>query len=404
MKYIILLLLSIQLLLSKDFSITINKEFNSALFDITQNYDRSLSAIGFSNVIENQGIDTSSYTNAFDYLSQRSKFYGPRMYLISLHPNGSIRDERTTTLANFKEAVSVLKTPNDGYYIGGNSINGTFIIQKLDAKGTSIFTKELGTKNNNTLTKLSLLKDGGLLCIGYSKTSRYPSDDLFQSGLGGNDTYIIRLNKNGKILWNKKFGTSDDDQGIDAVEADDGSLIILATTLTKNSSKITIMRLGENGNKLWLHTIERTNKLKAYKIIKLRDNSFVIALTQKNELNKEQIRLIKFNLQQDILLDKEIYTSYSSVLKDIKEYSNRNIIGVGYVQDMYNTDALVMIIDSEFNMLHQQHYGGENRDMFNAVSILNTSKAAVVGITTNENSQESKMWIVKIKEDATMSK
>ncbi len=71
-----------------------------------------------------------------------------------------------------------------------------------------------------------------------------------------------------------------------------------------------------------------------------------------------------------ILIDKEIATSYSSALKDIKEYSNGNIIGVGFVKDTYNTDALVMTLDNTLSMLNQEHFGDENYDMFNAVTIL----------------------------------
>ena len=84
-------------------------------------------------------------------------------------------------------------------------------------------------------------------------------------------------------------------------------------------------------------------------------------------------------------------------------YSNSNLIGVGYVKDSYNTDALVIILNSKLEMLYQEHYGDENLDQFNAVTILHNSQSAVAGIKTDENSQEANMWIVKINSDATMS-
>jgi hypothetical protein len=58
MKYILILLIIISSLNAKDFSIIIEKPFNNALFDITQDYDRSISAVGFS-----KKYKTSTYAN-----------------------------------------------------------------------------------------------------------------------------------------------------------------------------------------------------------------------------------------------------------------------------------------------------------------------------------------------------
>jgi outer membrane protein OmpA-like peptidoglycan-associated protein len=247
------------------------------------------------------------------------------------------------------------------------------------------------------------MSDGGVLAVGSSITSRSRVDSLFETGLGLNDIYLTRFTKDGKKLWSKKYGTMYDDRGIDAVEADDGSILVISTTAYDKNKNITIMRITENGHKIWLKHYKEENKVTPYKIIRLRDNNFLLSLSIRNEMNKEQIRLIKFNLQRNVLLDKTIYTSYSSVLKDIKEYSDGGIIGVGYVQDTYNRDALVMLIDNTLAMIHQEHFGDENYDEFNAVTILHNSQAAVAGLHTDKLSQESNMWIVKINRDGTMA-
>ena len=407
MQYIIILLLLINFSYAKesDFSIIIDKPFSESLLDITQDYDRKISAVGFSRSYKVESKNQSrEYSDAFEYLrSVSSNSHGPQIQLIKIDDKAKVVLKRSTKLSEFNEAVAVVKTHNNGYFVGGYTLNGSLIILKLDSNGNQIFKKIFGTKNYDRMNNLILLRDGGVLCIGSSTTTRSQKDNLFETGLGLNDIYVTRFTKRGVKLWSKKYGGEYDDRGIDACEAFDGSIIVLGSTGSYEKKNISIMRITENGDKIWLKKYESKDNITAYKIIKLRDNNFLVSLTTKENIDNEQIRFIKFDLNQNILIDKKIYTTYSSALKDIKEYSNGNIIGVGYVKDSYDTDALVMIFDKNLNQLNQEHYGEDNYDLFNAVTILHNSQAAAAGLHTQNNLQASNMWIVKLNRDGTIA-
>jgi len=325
------------------------------------------------------------------------------MQLIKLDDNAKIKIKKSINLSKFNEPVSIVKTSDNGYFIGGYTLDGSLLLIKLNSYGDTVIQKEFGTKNYDKMSKIIALNDGGVLAVGTSATTRSQSDKEFETGLGLNDVYLSRFSKNGDKLWSKKYGTEYDDKAIDAVEANDGSIVVLSQTKYDKNNNITLMRINENGNKIWLKHHKSEKSSIAYKILKLRDNNFVVSITQLDDMNKEQVRLIKFDLQRNILADKEIFTTYSSAIKDIKEYSNSNLIGVGYARDSYNTDGLVMLLDSDFGLLQQEHFGKENHDEFNAVKILHNSQAAVVGINTAEDSQESNMWIVKLNKDISMA-
>jgi outer membrane protein OmpA-like peptidoglycan-associated protein len=402
--FILFLLLTSLYAKSSDFSVVIDKPFNNALFDITEDYDRQISAVGYSREYkQNSKNQNNTYTNAFDYLASISNSYGPQMHLVKVDKHANITLSKATKMTSFSEAVALAKTPANGYFVGGYTLDGSLIILKLDANANVIFNKSFGTKNYDRMNNLIKLSDGGVLAVGSSITSRSEHDDIFESGLGLNDIYLTRFSKDGRKLWSKKYGTEYDDRGIDAVEAADGSILVLSTTNYDKNKNITLMRITENGNKIWLKHFKADEVITPYKIIKLRDDNFLLSLSQKDEMQREQIRLIKFDIQKNILIDKKIHTSYSSGLKDIKEFSNGSIIGVGYVKDTYNTDALAMVIDSDLSMIVQEHYGEENYDIFNAVTILHNSQVAVAGIYTNKESQESNMWIAKLNRDASMA-
>ncbi len=406
MKHLLTLVLLTVALTAKttDFSVVINEPFDDALLGVTQDYDRSITAVGFT---KNHGLKPQkagvTYTNAFDYLSSLSGSVGSQIHLIKLNNKAQTILRKSTKLSDFNEAVAVVKTPSNGYFVGGYTLNGSMLIMKLDSNANIIFTKRFGTDNNNVMSNLILLRDGGVLAIGSSTTTRSGENNLFESGLGQKDIYISRFSKDGNKLWSRKYGTEYDDTGIDAVEAKDGSIILLGQTNYNKFKNITLMRITQNGDKLWLKHFKSEKSITPYKVIRLRDNNFVASLTEQDEMFKEQVRLVKFDIQKNILIDKTIHTTYSSGLKDIKEYSDSKIIGVGYVKDTFNTDALVMQLDSELNILVQEHYGDENYDIFNAVTILHNSQAAAVGIHTSNDSQESNMWIAQLNRDITLA-
>ena len=410
MKLFLLFFLLLSLTYAKtttDFSVIIHKPFNAALFDITEDYDRTITAVGFANEFKQSSNPSKTYTNAFDYLASVSNKYGAQMSLVKVNNQAKILLSKTAKLSRFNKAVAVVKTPTNGYFIGGYTMDGSLVVAKLDANANILYSKLFGTKNYDRMSNLILLSDGGVLAVGSSFTSRATTDNMFQTGLGNNDIFITRFSKDGHMLWSKKYGTRFDDNGIDAVEAQDGSIIVVSTMSSQKKRDVSFMRITENGNKIWLnHFITHhhgENLVVPKKIIRLKDNSFVVSLIQYNQVQKEHIRLVKFDLYKNILADKEISTTYPSGLMDIKEFSNGMLMGVGYVKDKHNTDGLAMLLDSDLTMLKQEHYGGENFDIFYALSILHNSQVAVAGIHTDDYSQEGNMWILKLNHDATIA-
>jgi outer membrane protein OmpA-like peptidoglycan-associated protein len=402
-----LLLFTFSLYAKEDFSVIVHKPYDAALFDVVEDYDRTISAVGFSKEFKANYNSQNVYHDPYEYLAHQSTKYGSQMTLIKVDNSANIILSKVAKLNRFNKAVALTKTPTNGYFVGGYTLDGSLVLAKLDANANLLYSKLFGTKNYDRMSNLVALSDGGVLAVGSSFTSRDTVDSMFQTGLGNNDIFITRFSKDGKILWSKKYGTAYDDNGIDAVEAADGSIVVVSTLASDKRREVTFMRLTENGNKIWLkHFISDANARNLVipkKIIRLRDNSFVVSLIQYNQVQKEHIRLIKFDLYQNILADKEIQTSYPSALLDIKEFSNGSLMGVGYVKDKLNTDALAMLLNSDLSMLKQEHYGGENYDIFYALTILHNSEVAAVGIHTDNNSQEANMWLVKLKSDASMA-
>ena len=150
MKYILSLLLLTTITFAKphEYSIVIDEPFNNALLDVTQDYDRSISTVGFKKDYKNNMAADEEYTNAFDYLESVSGSHGSQMHLIKLdYKSGHIKLRRSSKIGQFNEAIAVVKTPANGYYVGGYTMDGSLLLAKLNSAGSLIFKKVFGTNN-----------------------------------------------------------------------------------------------------------------------------------------------------------------------------------------------------------------------------------------------------------------
>ncbi|MDX1296524.1 MAG: hypothetical protein R3302_09650, partial [Sulfurimonadaceae bacterium] len=296
-------------------------------------------------------------------------------------------------------------TPANGYLIGGYTQDGQMLVTKIDQNGQQLFLKRFGTKNHDRMNRLVALRDGGVLAVGTSVTSRDRGDKLFQQGLGHNDITLTRFSRNGQQLWSKKYGTVHDDSGIDATEAYDGSIILLGTTDRAAKRTVSFMRLGENGDKIWRMEYNSEGYHNGYDLITLSSGRFMASFTERTAKQIEKIRLVTFDLQQNLLNERDVTTDASSALYAIAQHSNGTITGVGGVTRMPSgkTDALAMHFDAQCNTLWKKEYGNAGNDLFRNLHIMRNGTIVAVGETVAAGSEISDMWIVKLNDDGSVA-
>ena len=87
MRHLLTVLLFISSLFAKntDFSIIVDKPFNDALFSVTEDYKRTISAAGFVHEYKDaKNTEQKVYNNAFDYLSSLSNSYSQQIHVIKV--------------------------------------------------------------------------------------------------------------------------------------------------------------------------------------------------------------------------------------------------------------------------------------------------------------------------------
>lgn len=159
------------------------------------------------------------------------------IWVVKLDATGAIQWDNTISANHFDMAESVKQSPDGGYIIGGNSMSNIsgdktengfgqfdYWIIKLDANGVIQWQKTIGGNGNDNLNDVQITTDGGFIVGGYSNSGI--SGNKTVASLGNNDMWIIKFDANGNEQWQKAHGTSQHDILNELKQTTDGGYIL----------------------------------------------------------------------------------------------------------------------------------------------------------------------------------
>ena len=140
------------------------------------------------------------------------------------------------------EAFSILKTVDNHFIIAGNSRSNDINITKnngsadiwvikIDINGKLIWEKNYGGSSFENATKIISSSSGGFVISGSSRSA-----DLDVSNNKGNkDVWVIKINDKGNLEWQKSIGGSELDEANSLLELKNGALMLAGESWSENS-------------------------------------------------------------------------------------------------------------------------------------------------------------------------
>jgi hypothetical protein len=159
-------------------------------------------------------------------------------------------------------ANMVKPTADGGFIIAGtasSSILGTtyhggdgdYYIIKTDADGDIEWHAMYGGSGAEEMRAIQPVSDGGYIVVGYSESEDIP-------GITGERAFhIFKLDRRGRVLWNKKIGGNGDDNAWFVVETSDKGFVVVGDSQStdipdfKGQVDILLMKIDGDGNSLW---------------------------------------------------------------------------------------------------------------------------------------------------------
>jgi len=199
---------------------------------------------------------------------------GSDIWLIRINEFGDELWQKTIGQASDEEARAVIQTTDFGFFVVGNVINSAkgygskdVLVIRLDKNGKELSQLVLGGKGLDEVEKMIPTKDGGALLGVYSRSSAGGSKKTENFGEG--DYWIIKLNKDGKVEWEKNFGGKGDDHLRTLSLTSTGFLIGGESRSERSGNKsvgieegtdLWLLSLNEKGEEIWQKSYNFKNR------------------------------------------------------------------------------------------------------------------------------------------------
>ena len=209
---------------------------------------------------------------------------GGDLWLIRLDANGNLLWEQTYGSTAQDAPTSIANTPDHGFIMSGitngsddevpfhygNFYTFDWLVIKTDSMGNFIWSKDLGTSNDEGSTGAILSIDSSYYLISNTGTLDHDcTDTTWHTGVPtGFDLYVLKLNDTGKVLWDSSYGGTQTD-GANAAFFDtrDSTIVINGFTYSddymvtgyQGNGDMWVVKVDKNGKLLWEKTLGSPN-------------------------------------------------------------------------------------------------------------------------------------------------
>jgi predicted Rdx family selenoprotein len=219
------------------------------------------------------------------------------------------------------------------------------------------FEKTLGGTANDTAGQVLLTDDGGYIVVG--TTSSF--------GAGGSDVYLVKLDADGNVLWEKTYGGEEDEEGRSIARTADGGYIIAGSTGSTPSylnGHIYLVKIDALGNVVWERTYDEYF-CSAASVQQTADNGYVLTGTIRETDFYPDALILKLDANGDIVWRTVTGAGLGGQGRSIEQTSDGGYVVAGYWQ-VYSfgppTPSIMLIKLSSTGEILWQRYLGTFRD------------------------------------------
>lgn len=221
---------------------------------------------------------------------------------------------------------------------------------KLNAKGGEEWQKTIGGSGQDELSVVVRTKDGGFVIGGSSSSDK--SAEKSVDGFGGLDYWVLKLDRDGKIVWQQTFGGNFNDELRSIALTEDGGFLLGGSsnstdtgTKTQNSfgqSDYWIIKLDRDGNEQWQKTIGGKGDDQLFVVHTAQDGHYLLGGNSNSETSNDKrssnssgtdFWVLKLDKDtRDILWQETYDIGKVDVLTSLIENADKTILLGGYAQ------------------------------------------------------------------------
>lgn len=352
-------------------------------------------------------------------------------WLVKVSATGDFEWEKTYGGSGMDWAFNVKTTDDRGYVVAGdsrsndgdvgdNNGSGDIWVVKLSETGKLEWEKNYGGKLDERAEYVLPTSDTGYIIAGWTKSS----DEDVTGHHGSDDYWVLKLDENGELEWQKALGGSNLDRAKSVRETDDGGFIVVGTTRSsdgdisnfKGTEDIWVVKLKSTGKLEWERTYGGTSGDNGYSIRNTSDGGFIVggsSFSENGDVSENNggwdFWIFKINQYGRIQWERSYGGSGDEVAYLVRTAPDSGFIAAGETTSNDSdvtgnhgkTDYWLVRLDDTGSIVWQRSLGGIDDDWGRSVSrgrrngwiMAGGSKSSDGDVTGNKGAID--YWIVK---------
>jgi PKD repeat protein len=308
-----------------------------------------------------------------------------------------------------------------------------FWIVKINASGAKVWDKTYGGSTEDRALSVVATPEGGFVVAGWSESNM--SGDKTQNGFGNRDFWVIKITGDGSKAWDKAYGGSEADMATSITSTADGNFVIGGFSYSpisgeksepaRGESDFWVVKIDSNGRKVWDKTFGGSRGDFIHSIISVPDGGIIMtgdSYSNASDTKSENswggtcdFWVVKVNNNGVKVWDKTLGGGSNDLSRNLLSTPDGGVVISGFSDSSTYEDKTedsrgewdfwIVKLSSDGRKVWDKTYGGDRQDVTGAIVaspvggfiIAGGSVSNISGDKSENSRGGSDFWIIKIK-------
>lgn len=253
---------------------------------------------------------TSSSNTGFEKTAAPYTMFGNDLWVLKYNSNWEKIWDKVLGGTDEESLAQVTRSPDGGFILAATSRSNAsgdksedarsqdkedYWVVKLDADGNKVWDRTYGGADIDELNSIRRHPWGGYIISGTSYSGK--SGDKTHDSFGKQDWWVLRIDEQGNILWDKVFGGERFDQNPGIFEMEDGFIISgisdsppsgNKTAEVRGSYDAWLVKIDFDGNKIWDKAFGGNENEGGASIAIAQGGGYILSITSKSSISGDK--------------------------------------------------------------------------------------------------------------------
>jgi hypothetical protein len=344
---------------------------------------------------------TSSSNAVFEKSAAPYTMFGNDIWIVKYNSDWEKQWDKVIGGTDEESLSNVERTPDGNFLIGATSRSNAsgdksedarsqdmedYWLIKVDPEGNKIWDRTYGGADIDNLNSIRRHPQGGYLLIGTSYSGK--SGDKTHDSFGKQDWWVLRIDEEGTVMWDKVFGGERFDLASGIFDLHDGFILNgksdsppsgNRTAEIRGSYDAWLVRIDFDGNKIWDKAFGGDENEGSASISRTHSDGYMLSITSKSsvsgdkttpDVGGEDAWFVRVDSDFNILWDKTIGTVHQDNLSASRAGGGGYILtGTHTIEDAQPGGGIINYgqrwmkhTDDQLNEIWDFKFGGDKNE------------------------------------------